>query len=115
MPPAIIAGHKFRANLRPAPYRSVTLAALHFSVIAQPPSASARAASPSQLSNHKSREGNRLEINAVNNALTPMRTPPQPGTAVNDPARSIVSRMYFRFSNARSLMETTLADFMNSP
>src|SRR5438093_2471567 len=41
-----------------------------------------------------------------------MRMPPQPGTAVKEPARSIVSRMYLRFSMARSLMETTFAGFM---
>ena len=34
---------------------------------------------------------------AVITALTPITTPPQPGTAVNAPARSIVSRMKRRF------------------
>jgi len=31
-----------------------------------------------------------------------MRTPPTPGTAVKDPLRSMASRMYWRFSAARS-------------
>src|SRR5690242_11268994 len=35
-------------------------------------------------------------------AVNPMRAPPQPGTAVKEPARSIVSRMNRRLSAARS-------------
>jgi hypothetical protein len=33
--------------------------------------------------------------------VRPMVTPPQPGTAVNSAARSMVSRMYRRWSAAR--------------
>src|SRR4030095_12289654 len=43
-------------------------------------------------------------------AVAPMRTNPQPGTAVKEPARSIVSRMYRRSRTARSLMDTTFRD-----
>src|SRR5262245_16866542 len=82
--------------------------------MAHPPIANASAASPSQLENHRVLVGRRPENKDVINALTPMSVPPQPGTAVNEPARSIVSRMYLRFSKARSLMETTLAGFMRT-
>jgi hypothetical protein len=37
----------------------------------------------------------------VNTAVIPMATPPQPGTAVNEAARSIVSRMKRKLSAAR--------------
>jgi hypothetical protein len=37
----------------------------------------------------------------VASALMPIATPPQPGTAVNDAARSIVSRMNRKLSAAR--------------
>src|SRR5262245_25430996 len=40
------------------------------------------------------------EMTAATTALTPINTPPHPGTAVNAPARSIVSRMKRRFSIA---------------
>jgi hypothetical protein len=86
---------------------------LAFWVIAHPPIASARPASASQLANHHCLDGRRPEIPAVMRALTPIRMPPHPGTAVNEPARSIVSLMYFRFSIARSLIETTFDGFIN--
>src|SRR5205823_8300069 len=109
---AIIAGQRLSANFRPAPYISVDWNALAFCCIAQPPIASARIASPIQLSNQSSLDGRRLEMSAVKSALIPIRMPPQPGTAVKEPARSIVSRMYLRFSTARSLMDTTVAFFI---
>ena len=46
--------------------------------------------------------GCRAAIQAAAQAVTPMPTCPHPGTAVNAPARSIVSRMKRRFSIARS-------------
>src|SRR5690348_14645695 len=39
---------------------------------------------------------------AATTAVNPMTAPPQPGTAVKEPARSIVSRMNRRLSAARS-------------
>src|SRR5689334_7989350 len=39
---------------------------------------------------------------AAANAVSPIATPPQPGTAVKEPARSIVSRIKRRLSAARS-------------
>src|SRR5438309_1436418 len=39
---------------------------------------------------------------AAASAVNPIAAPPQPGTAVKDPARSIVSRMKRRLSAARS-------------
>ena len=43
---------------------------------------------------------------AAASALTPIATPPHPGTAVNEPARSMVSRMNRRLSIAWVCNET---------
>src|SRR5277367_3637986 len=43
---------------------------------------------------------------AATRALAPMATPPQPGTAVNEPARSMVSRMNRKLSIAWVCSET---------
>src|SRR5262249_15336996 len=50
--------------------------------------------------------GWRAAIRAATNATIPISTPPLPGTAVNDPARSSVCRMYFRLSMACSCSST---------
>jgi len=44
----------------------------------------------------------REATHAAPTAVKPIATPPQPGTAVNSAARSIVSRMYRRWSAARA-------------
>ena len=44
-------------------------------------------------------------MNAATMAVTPIATPPHPGTAVKDEARSIVSRMKRRLSIARPWSE----------
>src|SRR6185437_13457505 len=52
------------------------------------------------------RAGWPIETIPATMALTPMTTPPQPGTAVNEAARSIVSRMKRRLAAARRSMGT---------
>src|SRR6476660_5372327 len=79
--------------------------------MANRPMPEARRASPIHASNQNSLDGSRAVRKAVSNALTPIRTPPQPGTAVKAPARSMVSRMKRKLSNACSWMETTFGDF----
>src|ERR1035437_742724 len=66
---------------------AITAAAVQ--TASQPPALGWRAANP-----------------AANTATTPISTPPLPGTAVNDPARSNVRRMYFRLSMACSCSST---------
>src|SRR4051794_33524373 len=67
--------------------------------MAKPPIASAITASKSQVINQPFGPW-KCPIAAAMIADTPMATPPQPGTPVNDPARSMVSRMNRRFSMA---------------
>src|SRR5687768_13853988 len=81
--------------------------------MAQAPIVNASIASPTHVANQTSLDGSCVAINAVSSALTPIRIPPTPGTAVNEPACSMVSRIYLRFSKALSLIETTFADFMS--
>ena len=45
-------------------------------------------------------------MTAAPRAVMPMAMPPQPGTAVKEPARSMVSRMKRRLSRARSSRAT---------
>jgi len=61
--------------------------------IVHPPIASATMASPSQVASHSSGVGCRAATNAAASAVAPTAIWPHPGTAVNDPARSIVWRM----------------------
>ena len=92
MAPAHIAGHRPQANFRPGPF--ITALALRaFRMTAQAPIPSARAASPIQRTNHCWKEDSIPATIAVMSAVTPITAPPHPGTAVKDPARSIVSRM----------------------
>src|SRR5206468_10244929 len=64
--------------------------------------AAASPASASQMASQRRDSRGSPAIAAVASALTPISTPPHPGTAVNAPARSIVSRMKRRFSIAWS-------------
>ena len=61
--------------------------------MAHPPMASATTASPNQVTSHSSRVGCRAARSAAASAVAPTATWPHPGTAVNEPARSIVWRM----------------------
>src|ERR1700687_4380055 len=66
----------------------------------------ATASSASQMRSQESGRDMREAIVAAPSAVIPRATPPQPGTAVNEPARSIVSRMKRILSRARSSSET---------
>jgi hypothetical protein len=55
--------------------------------------ATATAASANQISTQRSESSGGPEMTAVTIAVRPIRTPPQPGTAVNAVARDIASRM----------------------
>ena len=76
--------------------------------------ASATTASPSQVASHSSGVAWRAARKAATRAVTPTATCPQPGTAVNEPARSIVWRMKRRLSSARSWsgLGATMTDMM---
>ena len=57
------------------------------------PIAMATAPSTNQVASHCFGETCHSATTAAATAVIPMVTPPQPGTAVKEPARSIVSRM----------------------
>ncbi len=61
-------------------------------------------ASAIQVNSHGRDEAWRDAMAAAPRAVMPMATPPQPGTAVKDAARSMVSRMKRRLSRAWSSM-----------
>src|SRR5437870_3487789 len=88
-PPTTMGGRKLRPNRRPGPDRMGSFTAYAFRTIADPPIASATIASPSQVASHNSGVRWRAARNTAARAVTPTATWPQPGTAVNDPARSI--------------------------
>src|ERR1039458_10321789 len=68
--------------------------------------ARATQASTSQtVSNHPG-PGRLAEIQAAARAVAPIHKPPMPGTAVNDPACSMVRRMYRRLSIAYACIST---------
>ena len=73
-----------------------------FRAMAKAPITAASAASASHIWSQAARVGCIAARPAIASAVTPMATPPHPGTAVNDVARSIVSRMKERLSIARS-------------
>ena len=62
----------------------------------------ASAAAPSQMPTHRLPSGQPQASAAATSAVAPIATPPQPGTAVNGVARSMVWRMNERSSMARS-------------
>src|SRR5438094_3672873 len=101
-PPTTIGGRKLRPNRRPGPDRMGSFTAYAFRTMVEPPIASATIASPSQVASHSSDVRWRAARKAAASAVAPTATCPQPGTAVNDPARSIVCRMNRRLSSARS-------------
>src|SRR5581483_648544 len=69
-------------------------------VIVVSPIAAATDASPNQIATHRSELSGGPLTMAVAMAVTPMATPPHPGTAVNSVARDIASRMKRMFSSA---------------
>ena len=68
-------------------------AARAFCCIAISPIEIATAPSTSQVASHVFGVVCHWATTAAATAVIPMVTPPQPGTAVNDPARSMVSRI----------------------
>src|SRR5436309_4775249 len=94
-------GEKLSANFRPGFESSGIPARRAFRFTAQAAMQKEIKASPIQVASHPSRVGWREASSAVIIAVIPIATPPQPGTAVNAEAPSIVSRMYRRLSIAR--------------
>ncbi len=63
-------------------------------------------ASATHVNSQESEEVWSEAMAAAPSAVMPMATPPRPGTAVKEPARSMVSRMKRRLSRAWSSMAT---------
>src|SRR5713101_9544669 len=92
-PPTTIGGAKLRTNLRPGPEKSAELARWAFVAAAGAAMATATNASTSQTLSQALGVAWREATNDAISAVMPMATPPQPGTAVNSAAFSMVSRM----------------------
>jgi hypothetical protein len=73
-----------------------------FSTMVQPPIPSARIAALSQTTSHSPGSAVRDATSVAASAVSPIATPPHPGTAVNAVARSMVERMNDRLSIARA-------------
>src|SRR5258706_1498315 len=99
--PAIIGGEKLSANLRPDLDRIGLAARRDFRITAHPAMQNEISASPIQMASQRSWVAWRPASKAVIIAVIPIATPPQPGTAVNAEAPSIVSRINRRLSIAR--------------
>ena len=99
-PPTTMGGRTLRPKRRPGPERIGSLTAYALRTIVEPPIARATTASPSHVASHSSTLVCRAATRAAASAVTPTATCPHPGTAVNDPARSMVWRMKRRLSRA---------------
>src|SRR3989454_1395894 len=93
-------GTKLSANFRPGPDSSGTLAARAFRAVAPAAMPTATKASASQGASHAFGFVRGEATNDAARPVHPTAKPPQPGTAVNEPARSMVSRMKRRLSAA---------------
>src|ERR1700735_1930512 len=91
--PAISGGTKLNTNLRAGADHMGNPAFDAFRHIAKIPMATASAPSIIHTPSHALTEVVRVAIRLAAIAVHPITTPPHPGTAVKDPARSIVSRM----------------------
>src|SRR6266404_502069 len=100
----MIGGEKLNRNLRPGPERRAPLARWALVAAVDAAMATATKASTSHTVSQARGEGWREAIKAAAMAVKPIATPPHPGTAVNSAARSMVSRMYRRWSAARASM-----------
>src|SRR5208282_4446779 len=100
----MIGGAKLNKNLRPGPEKSAEFARCALVAAAGAAIATATKASTSQTASHARGEDWRAATKAAASAVIPIATPPQPGTAVNSAALSMVSRMYLRWSAARASM-----------
>src|SRR5438045_3518077 len=94
-------GEKLSANLRPGLESSGLAARRDFRMTVQAAIQKESRASPIQMASQRSAFPWRAAISAVRIAVIPIATPPQPGTAVNAEAPSIVSRIYRKLSIAR--------------
>lgn len=100
--PVTIGGVKPSTNFRPGPRSSDSRAARSFQAIDMAAIAIATPASMNQIVTHTRTSVSAAANHAAASAVSPIATPPQPGTAVNDAAFAIVSRMNRRLSIARS-------------
>src|SRR2546425_13021169 len=91
--PTISGGDRLNATLRPGPEKSGVAVLRALRSMDQPAMSSATTASTSQTNSQLFAFDWRLARYAVTRAVAPIITCPQPGTAVNAEARSIVSRM----------------------
>src|SRR6185369_6360705 len=101
-----MAGAKPAMNLRPGPENKGIWKRRDLSTTPPSPMDIAITAAVVQTASQPPALGWRAARRAAPNATTPISTPPLPGTAVNDPARSSVCRMYFRLSMACSCSST---------
>src|ERR1035437_1420035 len=104
--PARRAGVKPAINLRPGPENRGIWKRRDLSAAPAMPMAIATTAATVQTTSQPLAPGWWAANRAANRATTPISTPPLPGTAVKDPARSNVCRMYFRLSMACSCSST---------
>src|SRR6476659_2284339 len=88
IPAAATGGANVNANLRAGLDQNACPIARALSRSAIVPITKATHASTSQTNSHRDEPGWRLAINPAAMAVTPIQTPPQPGTAVNLFARS---------------------------
>jgi hypothetical protein len=95
-----MAGVKAAANFRPGPESSASLARCDFQADPATPIAAAKSASAIHTATHRAPRAAGPAAQAATSAVEPIRTPPRPGTAVNEPARSMVWRMYRKLSIA---------------
>src|SRR5712692_4116729 len=102
------------ANLRPGPESTGAFTALAFCAAAITPIRTATIASPTQIASQPSSRGCRAARKAAARALTPISIPPTPGTAVKEPARSMVSRMKRRLSMACACNATGSRDLVRT-
>src|SRR3979490_3183808 len=100
----MIGGVKLNRNLRPAPESNLALPRCALVAAEDAAIATATKASTSQTVSQARGDDWRDAIHAAPMAVNPIATPPHPGTAVNSAARSMVSRMYRRWSAARASM-----------
>ncbi len=91
-------GNKPRATLRPGPVKTGRPRRLAFLRVERKAMTVARKASASQILSHAEEFGWRAASHAAARAVRPRMTCPQPGTAVKEAERSIVSRMKRRSS-----------------
>src|SRR5450432_1562108 len=102
-----MAGVKLKRNFRAGALSNSERAASDFFQTAIAPRVAASRASINQTFNHLRGDGCREAPYAAISAVAPITTPPQPGTAVKAPERSIVSRMNRRLSRAWSCIDKT--------